>query len=59
MTVNLGLRPADAFSLVCMRQCAGETGVGGHRMVHLTADLLGPVPKKLISSFEMVFGNCR
>lgn len=39
----------------------GETRVGGqlHKMVHLTADLLGPVPKKLMSSFEMVSGNCR
>lgn len=38
-----------------------ETRVGGqlHKMVYLTADLLGPVPKKLISSFEMVSGNCR
>lgn len=61
MTVKLGLGPWALPCLVCVKLCAGETRVGGqlHKMVHLTADLLGPVPKKLISSFEMVSGNCR
>lgn len=61
MTMKLGLRPGLLPCLVCVRLRAGETRVGGqlHKMVHLTADLLGPVPKKLISSFEMVSGNCR
>jgi len=54
-------RPGALPCLVRVRLCVSETRVGGqlHKMVYLTADLLGPVPKKLISSFEMVSGNCR
>lgn len=61
MTMNVGHRPGAPPCLVRARLCEGEAGVGGqlHKMAHLTADLLGPVPKKLISSFEMVSGNCR
>ena len=61
MTVKLVLRPGALPCLVCVRLCVSETRVGGqlHKMVYLTADLLGPVPKKLMSSFEMVSGNCR
>lgn len=61
MTIRIGHRPGAPPCLVRGRLCEAEAGVGGqlHKMVHLTADLLGPVPKKLISSFEMVSGNCR
>lgn len=42
--------PWGSACLVCVRLCVSETRVGGqlHKMVYLTADLLGPVPKKLI-----------
>lgn len=61
MTMKIGHCPRAPPCLVRARLRAAEAGVGGqlHKMVHLTADLLGPVPKKLISSFEMVSGNCR
>lgn len=43
----------------CFPRVQLKQEVLGRKTLRLTADLLGPAPKKLISSFEMVSGNCR